>query len=458
MIRLFNVYYPTRVVVLLAGECLVVCASFLLATLLRLGEDSMLVLEYQAGFYKILAITVVAVLCLDLFDLYDLQRVPTPGETYFRILVVLGVLAFVLAGVSYLFPNLALGNGVAVAGLFILTLALLGWRSGYAWLVRQPFLRERVFVLGTGERARSLVDALRQRPELGLDVIGWSGTTDGALATRQELAQRVVDMVEGRRVARIIVSLEDRRGRLPLEELLQLKSHGVLVQDGSDLYEALTGKVLLNSLRLSSLLFARGFRVSRVLLVYKRIVSFTLSLVGLFVSLPVMALIALAIGLDSEGPVLFRQERVGKDGKAFKLTKFRSMRVGSDADGQSRPAQENDERLTRVGRWLRKTRLDELPQLYNILRGDMYFVGPRPFVPSQEEECARKIPFYRQRWTVKPGATGWAQVNRGYCATVEDNEEKLAYDLFYIKNVSIGLDLLILFRTVKILLLGRGAR
>lgn len=289
-------------------------------------------------------------------------------------------------------------------------------------------------------------------------MIGWSGTTDGALATRQELAQRVVDMVEGRRVARIIVSLEDRRGRLPLEELLQLKSHGVLVQDGSDLYEALTGKVLLNSLRLSSLLFARGFRVSRVLLVYKRIVSFTLSLVGLFVSLPVMALIALAIGLDSEGPVLFRQERVGKDGKAFKLTKFRSMRVGSDADGQSRPAQENDERLTRVGRWLRKTRLDELPQLYNILRGDMYFVGPRPFVPSQEEECARKIPFYRQRWTVKPGATGWAQVNRGYCATVEDNEEKLAYDLFYIKNVSIGLDLLILFRTVKILLLGRGAR
>jgi len=162
--------------------------------------------------------------------------------------------------------------------------------------------------------------------------------------------------------------------------------------------------------------------------------------------------------LDSPGPIIFRQKRVGKLGTIFTLYKFRSMFDGADADQNHKPATANDDRVTRVGRWLRRTRLDELPQLYNIFRGDMYFVGPRPFVPHQEQELAKIIPFYNQRWSVKPGATGWAQVNRGYCATVEDNVEKLAYDLFYIKNMSMSLDLLILFKTVKTLLLSRGGR
>jgi len=171
-----------------------------------------------------------------------------------------------------------------------------------------------------------------------------------------------------------------------------------------------------------------------------------------------MLLIAVAVRLDSPGPALYSQARVGKDGKLFTLFKFRSMRNGADTDSNHTPATERDDRITRVGYWLRRTRLDELPQLYNIVRGDMYFVGPRPFVPNQERELAEKIPFYRYRWAVKPGATGWAQVNRGYCATLEDNSEKLAYDLFYIKNMSIGLDILVLFQTIKILLLGRGGR
>jgi len=169
-----------------------------------------------------------------------------------------------------------------------------------------------------------------------------------------------------------------------------------------------------------------------------------------------MLLIVLAIRLDSPGPAIFRQKRVGRGGKTFTLYKFRSMFDGLQAD--HRPAEKEDDRITRLGSVLRRTRLDELPQLYNILRGDMHFVGPRPFVPEQEHELVTAIPFYNQRWNVKPGATGWAQVNRAYCATVEDNAEKLAYDLFYIKNMSISLDLLILFKTIKILLLGRGGR
>jgi lipopolysaccharide/colanic/teichoic acid biosynthesis glycosyltransferase len=224
------------------------------------------------------------------------------------------------------------------------------------------------------------------------------------------------------------------------------------------MYETLTGMVPLESLKLSWLLFSRGFRASRPMLLYKRATSIIFSLVGLLLALPLMAVIAVAIRLDSKGPVLFRQERLGLRGTIFKLNKFRSMVKDADADGVYRPAQENDLRFTRVGRWLRRARLDELPQLWNILRGDIYFVGPRPFVPNQEREYAEKIPFYGQRWSVRPGATGWAQVNREYCVTLEDNAEKLAYDLFYIKNMSLGLDLLIAFRTIKILLLGRGGR
>jgi lipopolysaccharide/colanic/teichoic acid biosynthesis glycosyltransferase len=260
-------------------------------------------------------------------------------------------------------------------------------------------------------------------------------------------------------VDQIIVAMGDRRGNLPVQQLLGLKAQGIDVRDGMDVYEALNRQVHVDSARLTSwLLFSGGYRVSKGMLFYKRLCSVIFSLLGFLVTLPLMGLIALVIRLDSEGPAIFRQERVGKDGKIFTLFKFRSMFDGADQDGKHKPAQIGDGRCTRVGRVLRRTRLDELPQLYNILRGDMYFIGPRPFVPDQEEKLATKIPYYEQRWTVKPGATGWAQVSRGYCATIEDNVEKLSYDLFYIKNMSMGLDFLVFLKTLKVLLLGRGGR
>jgi lipopolysaccharide/colanic/teichoic acid biosynthesis glycosyltransferase len=247
----------------------------------------------------------------------------------------------------------------------------------------------------------------------------------------------------------------DRRGKLPLEALLELKSRGVKIQDGAELYEAVTGKIPVSSVRLGWLLFSPGFRVSAPLRLYKRTLSAFFSAVGLVLALPLMILIALAIRWSSEGPIIFRQPRIGQDGKVFTLYKFRTMVAGAD---EQRPAEANDSRFTRIGKLLRRTRVDELPQFWNILRGDMNFIGPRPFVPNQEYECLRRIPHYRQRWVIRPGATGWAQVNHGYCVSIEDNLEKLGYDLFYIKNISIGLDLLILFKTTKILLLGRGAQ
>jgi lipopolysaccharide/colanic/teichoic acid biosynthesis glycosyltransferase len=214
----------------------------------------------------------------------------------------------------------------------------------------------------------------------------------------------------------------------------------------------------LTSLRPSVLLFSDGFQVSPLMLVFKRAVSVMGSVIGLALALPVMAVIAVVIRLGSRGPAIFRHERIGKDGKPFTLYKFRSMYEGADLDGRARPVHAEDPRCTRVGRWLRRSRLDELPQLFNILRGAMDFIGPRPFAADMEAELAHKIPYYSKRWAVKPGATGWAQVRKGYNETLEDNIEKLGYDLYYIKNVSVGLDFLILLETLKILLLGRGGR
>ncbi len=249
----------------------------------------------------------------------------------------------------------------------------------------------------------------------------------------------------------------DRRGKMQVEKLLRLKTRGVYIQDGPEYYESITGKIPLESLRLSWLLFSPGFHVRAALRLYKRVFSIFLSSLAILITSPIMLLAALAIRLDSSGPVIFRQKRVGEQGKLFTVFKFRSMFDGSHKLALT-PAEHGDARVTRVGKWLRRTRIDELPQLFNIMKGDMAFVGPRPFVPEQEEECAAKIPFYRERWLVKPGATGWAQINRGYCATIDDNRDKLAYDLFYIKNVSFGLDLFIMVSTLKILLLGRGGR
>jgi exopolysaccharide biosynthesis polyprenyl glycosylphosphotransferase len=273
-----------------------------------------------------------------------------------------------------------------------------------------------------------------------------------------DLAENIEQSVSAGRIDRIVVTLSDRRGKLPVETLLRLKTQGVKIQDGVELYESITGKVELNSLKLSWLLFSPGFQPSASLLLYKRVFSLLLAGFCILLASPVMVLVALAIRLSSRGPVIFRQPRIGFNGRIFTLYKFRSMYYGTDADGIFRPATDNDPRITKVGRWLRSSRLDELPQLLNILFGDMQFVGPRPFVPNQEEECVSRIPYYSQRWRVRPGATGWAQVNRDYCATMADNAEKLAYDLFYIKNMSIGLDLLVMFKTVKILFWGRGGR
>jgi len=458
MIRLFNVYYPTRMLVLLSGELLIVCSSFVLAAILRLGDDSLIVLQHEYGFYKILGVTALALVCLDYFDLYDPQWVPSRGESYFRLLVVLGVLSFLLAGVSYLFPRFMLGNDTFVVGLFIATLALLGWRTAYAWMIRQPFLRERVYVLGDGDRTHRLVESLRKRPQLGMDVVGWSGAETNGILGRGVLGKDLLEMIRRRRADRVIVALSDRRGTMPVRELLDLRLSGIKVEEATAILERISGKIEVDGLYPSWFIFSEGFRLNPTARFARRVVSITMALVCLVVFLPLIPLIALAIKYTSTGPVFYRQPRVGRGGKVFTCYKFRTMRQDAEATTGPTWAGDDDPRITAVGRWLRRLRLDEIPQLWNVLRGDMGFVGPRPERPEFVDWLSREIPYYNLRHIIRPGLTGWAQVRYQYAGSLEDSEEKLKYDLYYIKNSGLSFDLFVIMQTIKTVLLGKGSR
>ena len=457
MIRLFHVYYPIRTLILLLGEALIVLASLLLAAWVNLREDSYLVLNYEGGWIKLFIYTAVVLLCSHWFDLYDTARFNTKGELYFRLLLVLALLSFVTAFISWVRPDFLLSGNSTVLGLVILTIALLGWRLGYGWLVQLPMLAERVYVLGTTERAQRLVHGLRQNPEIGVEIASWTGKLEGAV-TRESVAEHLMEVVKKQKVHRVIVAMSDRRGALPMDELLTLRMEGVKIEEATSWLERISGKIEVENLNPSWIVFNDGFRRNSSFVRFRRFFSVVISLVGLILALPLIPLIILAIRLDSEGPAFYTQTRMGRGGSLFKLWKFRTMRVDAEFATGPQWAGDNDPRVTRVGRFLRTSRLDEIPQLWCVLRGDMAFVGPRPERPEFIEMLSEKIPFYRVRHMVRPGVTGWAQINYRYGSTVEDALEKLQYDLFYIKNASLGLDLLILFQTVKTVLLRRGAQ
>ena len=457
MIRLFNVYYPIRTLVLLGGEILLVWSSLLIATLVQHPDDSYVLLNYEGGYLKILVATLAVTVFAHLFDLYEPALWNARGELYFRLLLVPGILALTIAVVGYLFPRILIGNNTVVIGLVLITVALFGWRMIYAWLAQMPYLREKVYVLGTGERAQRLLSGLRSRTELGIEVVGWSGNLTGEV-TRETLATHLLELLRRQGLHRVIVALPDRRGRLPVMEILQLRLAGVKIEEATSWLEKISGRIEVDNLYPSWLIFTEGFRFSSGFMLLRRILSIVASGMLLLIVLPIIPLVILAIKLDSKGPALYRQKRVGLAGKDFYCYKFRTMRQDAEADRGATWALDDDPRITRVGHFLRTVRLDEIPQLWCVLKGDMGFVGPRPERPEFVQWLAREIPFYGVRHAVRPGITGWAQVRYKYGNTLEDAKEKLQYDLYYIKNMSPGLDLMIMFQTIKIVLLGRGAQ
>lgn len=458
MIRLFNVYYPTRTIVLLLCEALIISGCFLLATVLLQGPDAYLVLNYEYGALKILGLTILTLLFSYYFDLYEPQRISARWEIYFRLLLVLGFLSFLLSAILYYYPSLDIARYVLLLGLVFLTVALVAWRSAYEWIIGREIFRERVYVLGAGERAQTIVELLRTRKDAGMHVVGW----DGVLTDKNERREAFNAALEGfsgakPRVDRVIVALEDRRGEFPVNELLKLRFNGVVIEEAGDLLERLTGKLYLDGLRPSSFIYGEGFRVKPSQQIARRIVSTLTAAVGLLLFLPFFPFVVLMVRLSSPGPIFFRQTRVGLGGKTFSVYKFRTMRTDAEVAG-AKWATKDDPRVTSTGKFMRKTRLDEVPQLWNVLRGDMGFVGPRPERPEFVPWLSEQIPYFNLRHMIRPGLTGWAQVRYGYGSTLEQAREKLEFDLYYIKHMTLGLDLLIMFETVKTIIRRQGAQ
>jgi sugar transferase (PEP-CTERM system associated) len=323
--------------------------------------------------------------------------------------------------------------------------------------------QEQVLVLGTAQAGITLVREILVRPELNVKVVGFldeKGENIGKSLVNPSIigsVNQVSDIVKEKGVSRVILSLNERRGCTPVEQLLQLKFSGVQVEDAHSVYEKVTGKILLTNLAPSWLFLSAGFRKSRSLLAAKRFIDIAVSLLGIILGLPLIGVIAFAIWLETGSPILFRQQRAGLGQRPFTILKFRSMFQNAEARGPSW-ATNNDPRITRVGRLLRKYRLDELPQVFNVLRGEMSLVGPRPEQTRLCEMLEERIPMYWRRHSVRPGITGWAQVKYQYGSTIEETERKLEYDLYYIKNLSIKLDLAIILATFNVILFGRGAK
>ena len=456
--QVFNRYVSTRGLTVFAAELLLISGSVAVAAALQDTPD------LAANLWKIGFVTVVCQLCLYYNDFYDLTLVHSNRELIVRLLQSLGAASILLAALYFVVPALMLGDGIFVSSLLVFVLAILGWRLLFNTLTGSLQLEERVLVVGTGDAARTVTRQILDQKDFAYRVIGFIDDDAARIGERivnPGIVGTPLDMprlIAEHQIDRIVVALSDRRGKLPVEALLHAKMAGVRVEDATTTYERITGKILLDDLRPSWLIFSDGFRVSRLTRWLKRGIDLTLSAILAIVSAPFMLLTAVAVALESGFPVLYCQERVGENGRTFTLCKFRSMRKDAEGGGVPVWAREGDDRVTRVGRFIRKTRLDELPQLWNVVRGDMSFVGPRPERPFFVAELAKEIPFYQQRHAVKPGLTGWAQVKYRYGSSVEDAAEKLRYDLYYIKHQSLLFDLTILLDTVKVVLFRQGAK
>jgi sugar transferase (PEP-CTERM system associated) len=455
--QLFNRYVSTRSLTVFGGEMLLIFGSVALAASLQDTPD------LAGNLWKIALVTLVCQLCLYYNDVYDLTLVQSNRELVVRLLQAVGAASIVLAAIYFVVPSLMIGDGIFVSALFVFLIGILCWRLLFNKMTASLRMQERILVVGTGLTARKVARQILDQREFAYRIMGFIDedparvgeplVNPGIIGSHADISR----LIALHHIDRIIVGLADRRGKLPVEELLAAKMAGIRVEDATTTYERVTGKILIDELRPSWLIFSDGFRVSRMTRWLKRGIDLVLSLILAVLAAPAMLLTALAVRLESAGPVLYCQERVGENGRTFTLCKFRSMRADAESAGTPIWATDGDSRITRVGRFIRMTRLDELPQIWNVLKGDMSFVGPRPERPFFVAELAREIPFYQQRHAVKPGLTGWAQVKYRYGSSLEDAMEKLRYDLYYIKHLSIFFDLTIVFDTVKVVLFRKGA-
>jgi sugar transferase (PEP-CTERM system associated) len=465
MARILPQRLTWRLVMLLVFETVLILSAVALAAYIRLGADALELIESESAIPKGLLIAGVCQLCLYFGELYDFRVIADRRELFVRLLQALGATSLILAVFYFWIPDLVIGRGVFLIAAGLVILFVVTWRMTFEWLTRRLGPRERLLIVGTSAAAVGLARELYdRRQELGVQIVGFI-EADAARVGAPVLNPGVVgtiedipEIVEEGTVDRVVVSLADSRGRLPMDRLLAMRLDGIAFDHLASVYEEYTGKIAIENLRPSWLIFSSGFRKTRPLRFIKRSIDVGGSVAGLLLAAPLILLTAIAIKLTSRGPVLYHQKRVGEHGRIFTVHKFRTMRQDAEVGTGAVWASRGDTRVTLIGNFLRRSRLDELPQLWNVLQGQMSLVGPRPERPEFVEFLTRDIPFYGQRHVVKPGLTGWAQVRYTYGASVEDAMEKLQYDLFYIKNMSIALDLFIILETVRTVVMRRGAR
>ena len=414
---------------------------------------------------RALVITFFCQSCMYLLDLYNFRLSHTWGEMVFALAIAIGFVCLGIGLLSYAIPKFGVAGKMYYLSILIASVFLLVWRLLFEIYITKFAPQENILIVGTGAVARQVGEEVIKRKRLGFHLVGFinappaknipSVVEAGGILGDPDQMNRIIDQ---HGVDKVVVAITERRGEYPIKEMLSLRVSGYKVVEWPGFFEKLSGRIPIDSLAPSFFIFNEGFRKSKILLMFRRIITAIVTAVSLVILLPFLLVVAILIKLDSPGPPIYSQVRVGQHGKRIRIYKFRSMRNDAESNRGAVWAVENDPRVTRIGRFLRRSRIDELPQLFNVLIGDLELVGPRPERPEFVDKLQNLIPYYALRHTVKPGITGWAQVMFHYGATIDESKEKLQYDLFYIKNMTLNLDLLILFHTFKIVLLGRGAR
>lgn len=445
-------------------EASILFASVYVACAISFGDVESGTVSLGAIAPKAMVLSFVMLTSMVSMGLYQFHQRIFFHEILIRVVVGMAIGSCVLAAVYYALPSVTLEPKLAALSALCALVFLLVARYIFARRVDENIFRHRTLVYGAGERSRTISELKRRADRRGFRIVGTIAAPgdrivdgDTGLASND---RTLVELALETGADEIVVAMDNRRGNLPIRELLDCKLRGINIVDLLEFLERETGKIQIDLVNPSWLVFSSGFRVSRARIVTKRVVDVSVSLAGLLLLWPLMILVALAIKLEDglRAPVFYRQRRVGHHGDEFDLLKFRSMHINAEADGQAVWADQNDSRTTRVGSFVRKVRIDELPQMVNVLLGQMSVVGPRPERPEFVDKLAKEIPYYSERHTVKPGVTGWAQLKYVYGYSTKGAEEKLRYDLYYVKNHSLLLDLLIILQTVEVVLWGKGAR
>jgi sugar transferase (PEP-CTERM system associated) len=463
MIRFSRHYIPAHLILLMALEIGVLLASIYLGATVRFFEEGATPpTSFGPLFPRAALFALVMLLIMTAFGMYDGGWMSGTRAVLLRISASFLAGFVVMSQLFYLFPDLLLGRGVFLFSLLFALIGVIATRLAFLRWANHASFKKRVMVLGTGSRAARVEHFIRTVPSaLSINVVGYlplQGShhyVEHARLLHDDTSLSAIAYKYN--IDEIVIAVRDRRdGGLPVAELLECKLRGINVMELSSFFERENGQLQIESLNASWIILSEGFKQGLARDAVKRIFDLLVSLFMMALTLPIMLIAAVAIYLESGGPVLYRQERVGHHNKLFTILKFRSMRCDAEKDGKPRWAGKDDDRTTRVGRFIRRVRIDELPQLFNVFMGQMSFVGPRPERPFFVDELSKQIPYYNSRHIVKPGITGWAQVRYAYGASVEDAIEKLQYDLYYVKNHTLFLDFMVLFQTIQVVLWGKG--